>query len=82
MAERHEVLEHLVGQLRRRLQLRKPESLVRRRALEALQLDLELVDAETLTTDEVTDEELERAPEFDELGADADENEDTREGRA
>ena len=44
--------------------------------------DLELVDAETLTTDEVTDEELERAPEFDELGADADENEDTREGRA
>ena len=38
--------------------------------------------AETLTTDEVTDEELERAPEFDELGADADENEDTREGRA
>lgn len=42
--------------------------------------DLELVDAETLTTDEVTDEELEREPEFEELGADTEE--DVREEQA
>ena len=42
--------------------------------------DLELVDAETLTIDEVTDEELEREPEFDESDSVA--HDDTRAGQA
>ncbi len=38
--------------------------------------DLELVEAETLTTEEVTDEELEKTPEFTDSDADDDQEED------